>query len=131
MTLEQITYAIRGCIYQVHKALGPGLLETIYEETLEVELRSRGLKVERQVNIPVIYKGKKLPTEYRVDMLVEGRVVVELKSVESLQPVHYKQLLSYLRLTDLYVGVLVNFNTESIDRQNYERMFNSRATHKE
>ena len=117
---SEITYQIRGAIYDVYKALGPGLLESVYEEALAFELQRRGLKVERQKPVPISYKGNVLKTELRLDLLVEGRVIVELKSVEEMKKVFYKQLLTYLRLMKLSVGILVNFNTdnilESIDR---------------
>ena len=117
---SEITYQIRGAIYDVYKALGPGLLESVYEEALAFELQQRGLKVERQKPVPISYKGNVLKTELRLDLLVEGRVIVELKSVEEMKKVFYKQLLTYLRLMKLSVGILVNFNTdnilESIDR---------------
>ena len=120
MSDNEITYQIRGAIYDVFKTLGPGLLESVYEEALAFELQQRGLKVERQKQVPVIYKGNVLKTELRLDLLVEGRVIVELKSVEEMKKVFYKQLLTYLRLMNLKVGILVNFNTdnilESIDR---------------
>ena len=120
MADSEITYQIRGAIYDVFKTLGPGLLESVYEEALAFELQQRGLKVERQKQVPVIYKGNVLKTELRLDLLVEGRVIVELKSVEEMKKVFYKQLLTYLRLMNLKVGILVNFNTdnilESIDR---------------
>jgi GxxExxY protein len=120
MTDNELTYQILGAIYDVYKALGPGLLESVYEEALAYELQQRGLMVERQKLVPIIYKGNVLKTELRLDILVEGRVIVELKSVEEMKKVFYKQLLTYLRLMNLNVGILVNFNTdnilESIDR---------------
>ena len=120
MTDNELTYQIRGAIYDVYKALGPGLLESVYEEALAYELQQRGLMAERQKLVPIIYKGNVLKTELRLDILVEGRVIVELKSVEEMKKVFYKQLLTYLRLMNLNVGILVNFNTdnilESIDR---------------
>ena len=114
MTENEITYEIRGAIYDVYKDLGPGLLESVYEEALCFELEQRGLKVERQVQVPVIYKGNLLKTELRLDVLVEGKVIVELKSVEEMKKVFSKQLLTYLRLMDKRVGLLVNFNTDDI-----------------
>ena len=114
MADSEITYQIRGAIYDVYKTLGPGLLESVYEEALAFELQQRGLKVERQKQVPVIYKGNVLKSELRLDLLVEGRVIVELKSVEEMKKVFYKQLLTYLRLMNLKVGVLVNFNTDNI-----------------
>ena len=114
MTDNELTYQIRGAIYDVYKALGPGLLESVYEEALAYELQQRGLMVERQKLVPIIYKGNVLKTELRLDILVEGRVIVELKSVEEMKKVFYKQLLTYLRLMNLKVGILVNFNTDNI-----------------
>ena len=114
MTDNEITYQVRGAIYDVYKTLGPGLLESVYEEALVFELKQRGLNVERQKHVPIIYKGKNLETDLRLDLLVEDQVVVELKSVEEMKKVFAKQLLTYLRLLDLRVGLLVNFNTDDI-----------------
>ena len=114
MTTDEITYEIRGAIYDVYKALGPGLLESVYEEALCFELEQRGLKVERQKQVPIVYKGNLLETELRLDVLVEDKVIVELKSVEEMKKVFAKQLLTYLRLMDKKVGLLVNFNTDNI-----------------
>lgn len=114
MTENEVTYEIRGAIYDVYKDLGPGLLESVYEEALCFELEQRGLKVERQVQVPVTYKGNVLKTELRLDLLVEDKVIVELKSVEEMKKVFSKQLLTYLRLMNKRVGLLVNFNTDDI-----------------
>ena len=114
MTDNEITYEIRGAIYDVYKALGPGLLESVYEEALAYELSQRGLHIERQRTIPIVYKGVELHSPLRLDLLVEGQVIVELKSVEEMKKVFRKQLLTYLRLMNLHVGILVNFNTDNI-----------------
>ena len=114
MTTNEITYEIRGAIYDVYKDLGPGLLESVYEEALCFELNQRGLKVERQKLVPIVYKGNVLRTELRLDLLVEDTVIVELKSVEEMKKVFSKQLLTYLRLMDKRLGILVNFNTDNI-----------------
>ncbi len=114
MTLNEITYQIRGAIYDVYKELGPGLLESVYEEALCFELEQRGLEVERQLQVPIEYKGNVLNTELRLDLLVEDKVIVELKSVEEMKKVFAKQLLTYLRLMNKEVGLLVNFNTDNI-----------------
>jgi GxxExxY protein len=114
MTTNEITYEIRGAIYDVYKELGPGLLEKIYEEALVYELQQRGLKVERQKPIPIIYKGKEIDIDLRLDLLVDDEVVVELKSVSEMKDVFYKQTLTYLRLLNKKVGLLVNFNVENI-----------------
>ena len=114
MTENEITYEIHGAIYDVYKTLGPGLLESVYEEALVFELEQRGLKVERQKQVPILYKDNVLKTELRLDLLVEDSVIVELKSVEEMKKVFSKQLLTYLRLLDKRVGLLVNFNTDNI-----------------
>lgn len=114
MTDNEITYEIRGAVYDVYKELGPGLLESVYEEALCFELEQRGLTVERQVQVPIKYKGNVLKTELRLDVFVENQVIVELKSVEEMKKVFAKQLLTYLRLMDKRVGLLVNFNTDDI-----------------
>jgi len=114
MTDNDITYEVRGAIYDVYKELGPGLLESVYEEALIFEIRQRGLNVERQVKVPVVYKGNVLETDLRLDLIVEDKVIVELKSVEEMKKVFAKQLLTYLRLMNKKVGLLVNFNTDNI-----------------
>lgn len=114
MTINEITYEICGAIYDVYKEMGPGLLESVYEESLCFELEQRGLNVERQVQVPIKYKGNMLKTELRLDLLVEDKVIVELKSVEEMKKVFSKQLLTYLRLMDKKIGLLVNFNTDNI-----------------
>ena len=114
MNANDVTYEVRGAIYDVYKELGPGLLESVYEEALTFELEQRGLKVERQVQVPITYKGNVLKTDLRLDLIVEDEVIVELKSVEEMKKVFSKQLLTYLRLMDKKIGLLVNFNTDNI-----------------
>ena len=114
MTENEISYEIRGAIYNVYKSLGPGLLESVYEEALVYELQKRGLKVERQVEVPIRYDGQFLKTPLRIDVLVEEKVLVELKSVQEMQDVFFKQTRTYLRLSGLKLGILVNFNTDNI-----------------
>lgn len=114
MTDNEITYEIRGAIFDVYNELGPGLLESVYEEALVFELKKLGLEVVRQMEVPVKYKGNELKSALRLDLLVENKVIVELKSVEDMKPVFAKQLLTYLRLLDKHVGLLVNFNTSNL-----------------
>ncbi len=114
MDEDQITYIVRDCIYKVYKNLGPGLLESIYEEALAYELKKKAVRFERQKDVPVYYEGKLLSTALRLDVIVEDKVIIELKSVKELQDIHYKQLLTYLKLSGLYVGLLVNFNVDNI-----------------
>jgi len=124
MTDNEITYKIRGAIYNVYKALGPGLLESVYEEALVYEIEKAGLKVERQKEVPIHYDGKLLKTTLRLDLLVEDRIIVELKSVKELQDVFFKQTRTYLRLMNLKVGLLVNFNTDDILNDSIYRVVN-------
>ena len=107
---EQLTEAIIGAAIEVHRELGPGLLESAYEECFCYELHLRGLNFERQVELPVAYKGLKLDCGYRLDIVVENSVLLELKSIEQILPVHHAQLLTYLRLSQKKVGLLINFN---------------------
>ena len=123
MTDNELTYQIRGAIFDVYNELGPGLLESVYEEALAFELDERGLKVERQVEVPIRYKGNELKTPLRLDLLIENQIIVELKSVEEMKPVFAKQLLTYLRLLDKRVGLLVNFSTNNI-REGIRRIAN-------
>ena len=108
----------------MYKALGPGLLESVYEEAMVYELQKRDLKVTRQMEVPIHYDGHILKTPLRLDLLVEDRVVVELKSVKELQDVFFKQTRTYLRLLDLKVGILVNFNTDDILEDSIHRVVN-------
>lgn len=110
MTENDISYLIRGAIFEVYNSLGPGLLESTYESALTYELELRGLDVKTQISIPIEYKGKLLETSYRLDMLVNDCVIIELKSVQELEKIHFKQLYTYLRLSDKRLGILVNFN---------------------
>lgn len=123
MTDNEISYEIRGAIFDVYNELGPGLLESVYEEALAFELQQRGLEVARQVEVPILYKGNSLKTPLRLDLLVENQVIVELKSVEEMKPVFAKQLLTYLRLLDKRLGLLVNFNTSNL-RESVRRIVN-------
>ena len=118
-----MTYKIRGAIFEVYNTLGPGLLESVYEEALIFELLQRGLKVERQIEVPILYKGQELKTALRLDLLIENTIIVELKSVEEMKPVFAKQLLTYLRLLNKRVGLLVNFSSGDI-REGIKRIVN-------
>lgn len=123
---DGITSQIIGGAIDVHRYLGPGMLEHTYEACLEAALRHRGLHVERQVTVPVTYMGVEVSCAYRMDMLVEKEVVVELKAVEKLAPVHVSQVLSYLRLADLHVGLLFNFNVEALAASGWKRILRAR-----
>jgi GxxExxY protein len=111
---NDISAAILKGAFRVHTALGPGLMEAVYEAALTHELRKAGLRVETQVPLPVIYDGVRLEVGYRLDMLIEEKVIVELKSVEVLNPIHAKQLTNYLKLSHLKLGLLLNFNIGSL-----------------
>lgn len=110
MKTEKITERIIGCAIEVHRHLGPGLLESAYEECLNWELIQSGFKVDRQKPVPVVYKDIKMDCGYRIDLLVENLIVIELKSVEALNPVHEAQILTYMKFAEKSVGLLINFN---------------------
>ena len=112
--LNEISEQILGAAMEVHSALGPGLLESAYEACLEFELRRRGLAVEKQKALPICYRGLELDAGYRLDLLVEEEVIVEVKAVDTLAPVHGAQLLSYLRLSGCRLGLLLNFHVERL-----------------
>ena len=112
--VNNLSYKIVGCAIEVHKQLGPGLLESVYETCFVDELNSQGLEVKRQVLVPIIYKGKDLGTVLILDLLINDLIIIELKAVESMIPVFKAQLLSYLKLTGKPKGLLINFNCENI-----------------
>ena len=122
MTENEISYIIRGAIFKVYNAFGPGLLESVYVAALEIELKKQGLKVLREVPIPVYYEGVKLGVGFRMDLLVEDKVIVEAKSVETITKIHHKQTLNYLNLTKLKLGILVNFNVDDINKGIYRKV---------
>ena len=112
MELNQVTREIIGAAIEVHRELGPGLLESAYESCLAYEITKRGLRVEQQKPLPVVYKEVSLDAGYRLDLLIEKKVIVELKAVDALTPLHKAQLLSYLKLSGLTLGLLINFNVQ-------------------
>jgi len=114
--LNQITYEIIGAAYKVHSTLGPGLLESAYEVCLEYELLKKGFKVERQKPLPVIYEDVKLDAGYRIDLLIEDVVIVELKAVEEIAPIHQAQIMTYLKLSGRKLGLLMNFNVTDMKK---------------
>lgn len=111
MDENELSKIIVNCCYEIHTKLGPGLLESVYEEVLMYELSKRSLYLERQKGIPVIYDSIKFDMGFRADIIVEDKVIIEIKSVEKIAPVHPKIVLTYLRLMDIKLGLLVNFNT--------------------
>jgi len=114
MTENEIATAVVDAAYTIHTRLGPGLLESVYETTLAYELTKRGLTVRRQQAMPVVYESVRMDIGFRADLIVADKVIVEIKSIEAVSPVHRKQLLTYLRLTDKRPGLLINFNVELI-----------------
>ncbi len=120
--LNEISYKIIGCAYEVHNELGPGLLEKTYEVCLIHELLKVGLEVKQQVALPVLYKGIRLDAGYRIDLLVDNQIILELKSVEALAPIHQAQLLTYMRLADIRLGLLFNFNVLNMRKGGIKRM---------
>mgnify|MGYP001430207486 CR=1 FL=1 len=111
---QELTSSILNCAYKVHSTLGPGLLESAYEECLYYELDRAGLFVAKQKPMPLVYEEKKLDLGYRIDLFVEGKVIIEIKSVESINPVHFAQLMTYLKLSKCRIGFLINFNVLSL-----------------
>lgn len=124
MKENDISYGIRGCIFDVYNELGPGLLETVYVAALECVLREAGFHVRAQAGLPVRFKEIKIELGYRVDLLVEDKVIIEVKSVETLLPVHHKQLITYLRVSGLRLGILVNFHTTEIQKNIFRKVNN-------
>ena len=114
MTENESAREIVDAAYKIHTTLGPGLLESVYEALLSSELERRGLGVQRQQAIPVVYEGVKMEVGFRADLVVDGKVIVEIKSIEEVHPVHKKQLLTYLKIADKRLGLLINFNVALI-----------------
>ena len=111
MSENELSYKIIGAAMELHRTLGPGLLESVYEAALAYDLREMGIEVKTQVPMPVVYKGVQQDIGFRIDMLVAGRVIVEIKPVENLAPVHFTQTLTYLKLADKKLALLINFNS--------------------
>ena len=124
MNENEISKILVDCCFKVHNELGPGLLESVYEEVLSYEIIKRGLNLERQKGIPVVYDNLRMELGFRADIIVENRVIIELKSIEAIAPVHSKQLLTYLRLTGFKLGLLVNFN-EALIKDGIKRIVNN------
>ena len=124
-----ITGRIIRCAIEVHKTLGPGLLESVYDVCLSKEIERAGLFVERQKVLPVVYKGISLDKDFVVDQLIENEIIVELKAIENILPVHAAQLLTYLKLSDRHLGLLINFNVPSL-KEGIRRKINGNLNHK-
>jgi GxxExxY protein len=125
MDLDDLTYKIRGAIFNVHNAFGPGLLESVYEAALLYELTSMNLTVASQVGFPVHYKNVQLQLGFRIDLLIENAIIIEIKSLECLHDVHKKQVLTYLKLSGIKLGILVNFNVAKlVDKESLIRLIN-------
>ncbi|TAE40157.1 MAG: GxxExxY protein [Sphingobacteriales bacterium] len=123
--LNELTYKIRGAIFEVHNELGSGLFENVYEAALLLELKQKGLFVKNQVELLVVYKGMQLGLGFRLDILVNDEIIIEIKSVEKLHDVHKKQLLTYLKLSKYKLGILVNFNVAKlVDKESLIRIIN-------
>jgi GxxExxY protein len=124
MNENEISKILVDCCFKVHTQLGPGLLESVYEEVMSYEIIKRGLNLERQKGIPVVYDNIKMELGFRADIIVENKVIIELKSIEAIAPVHSKQLLTYLKLTGIKLGLLVNFN-EALIKDGIKRIVNN------
>lgn len=123
MLENEISYKIRGAIFKVYNTMGPGLLESVYESALHYQLKKDGLNVMKQIEIPVHYDDTYLDITFRLDLIVEDKVIIELKSVEEIKPIHFKQVNTYLKLTNRKLGILVNFNCNNI-LENVHRVVN-------
>ena len=123
MTENELSYQIIGAAIQLHKLLGPGLLESAYENALANDLRELGFEVKQQSPMPFIYKNVNLEVCYRIDLIVEGKIIVEIKSIESLAPVHFSQTLTYLKLSGMKLALLINFNSKIL-KSNIHRIVN-------
>ncbi len=121
---REVTELIIGAAIEVHRLMGPGLLESVYQQSLQIELTLRGIRFEAQVPVPLAYKGRGLGAPLKLDLLVQGVVIVEIKALQALEPVHAAQLLTYLRLTGLSSGLLLNFNEVTL-KQGIQRVSNS------
>jgi GxxExxY protein len=122
--LESLSYKIIGLAIEVHRQLGPGLLESAYQQCLYYEIKKAGLKVEKEIMLPISYKEIKLDQGYRIDLLVEDKLVIELKTVESFTSVHFAQILTYLKLGNYPLGLLINYNSKIL-KNNIKRFINS------
>lgn len=122
--IDDLTYLIIGCAIEVHKELGPGLLESVYHSCFVEELKSKQLHYQSELEVPIVYKGKHLNTNLRLDVLVEDLMIVELKAVEKILPVHQAQLLTYLKLLEKPKGILINFNCTNIFKEGQKTMVN-------
>ena len=122
MNENQFSYLIRAAIFKVYKTLGPGLLESVYEVVLSYELKKQGLNVKCQVPLPVVYDGLRLEGGFRIDILVNNQVLIELKSTEGLSEVHHKQVITYLKLSGIKLGLLVNFNTTDVAKSIFRKV---------
>ncbi|MFN8291392.1 MAG: GxxExxY protein [Chitinophagaceae bacterium] len=122
--MNDLSYRVVGCAIEVHKHLGPGLLESVYQDCLKQELALRTIKFKSQLQVPVNYKGLSLSTDYRLDFLVENEMVVELKAMEGILPVHEAQLLTYMKLLQKPKGILINFNCTNIVKEGVKQMVN-------
>jgi GxxExxY protein len=121
MTENEISYKIRGCIFEVYNKLGPGLLESVYQNILKYVLEKQGLTVKMEVALPVIYDDKKFDIGFRLDLLVNEKVIIEIKSVEKLAEVHHKQVITYLKLSNIKLAILVNFNSDDISKSIFRK----------
>ena len=125
--MNTLTHAIIGCGIRVHREIGPGVLENIYNECMQYELRQEGLRFDRERAVPLVYKGQKLKSRYYIDIVVEDRVIVELKTVVEIAEIHKKQVLTQLRLAGLHTGLIMNFNVEILTDGGVKRVVNPAA----
>ncbi len=121
---NELSYKIIGAAIEIHKSIGPGLLESAYENALAYDLKELGFEVKQQLALPFIYKEVKQDVGYRIDLMVNNKVIIEIKAIESIAPVHYSQLLTYLKLSGIKLGLLINFNSKTL-KDNIHRIVNN------
>lgn len=122
--LQDLSFEIIGCAIEVHRELGPGLLESIYHRCLKHELKNKGIQYESEFKVPVIYKGRSLETDLRCDLLVENKIVIELKSIDKFHPIHDAQLITYMKLLQVPKGILFNFNSNNLVKEGQKTFVN-------
>jgi len=120
MTENELSYQIIGTALELHKNIGPGLLESVYENALAYDLKELGLEVKQQIAMPFFYKEIKMDVGYRIDLLVENKLIIEIKAVENLSPVYFAQVLTYIKLSNLKLGLLINYNTKTLKEGIYK-----------
>lgn len=127
--LDELTYKVNAACIEVHKIMGPGLLESVYHKCLKIEFRQRGINFLSEMDIPVIYKGEDVSADFRCDFIIEGNIILEIKSVETIKPIFKAQLFTYMKLTEIPKGILINFNVENLMKEGKQTFVNEIFRH--